>query len=268
MTKRLIICLLIVLCLFSCASAEKIYQNPSTGYCAYYDDAANLVDDDAQRNEIQSMLTKLTDFCHASFVTDSGVTGKTVSRKGKEALAVSGHPGAVFLIDMENRTLWIEKTDTLNDLLSTADCDDITDNVFRYARTGEYGRAAKEALTQMYTVMNGQRIARPMKVICAALLAIMLSVLIVYAMLLRKRSAKVSKQKKDADRNVFCVVEATGATEYLKRKVYLGSSSSGSGHSGGGFSGGHHSGGGFSGGGHSGGGFSGGSHSSGGGHRF
>ena len=67
----------------------------------------------------------------------------------------------------------------------------ITDNIYTYASKGDYYGCAEEAFRQVGTLLEGGRIARPMKYINNALLALILAVLINYGII----SAQAAKRR-------------------------------------------------------------------------
>ena len=69
-------------------------------------------------------------------------------------------------------------------VLTNAEADNITDNVYRIASSGDYYLTAKSAYDQMLSLFKGQNIARPMKHINNALLAVGIALLISYIIIL------------------------------------------------------------------------------------
>ena len=143
--------------------------------------------------------------------------------------------GTIFLIEMSNRQLRLENSGRIQDTITPSYSDSIMDNVYRLASEGEYALCAEEVFYECTVLMDGGHIARPMKYICNALLALICALLVNYlAIRMSTHNHRITKKE---------LAAAVGA-----------SSSTGSGgHSGGGSfggGGGGHSGGGHSGGGH------------------
>ncbi len=165
-------------------------------------------------------------------------------------------PGVVFIIDMDNRQIFLSGHGTAKKNLSDADALDVTDNIYKYASKGEYYSCFVKGFNQVNTLLSAGFILRPMRYIVAALLSIVFGFLFTFFWAMsenRKASARAT------DRMAAAVVAgaAIGASAVIydsRRTQHV----SDSGSSGGGWSGGGSSGGG---------GFSGGS-SSGGGHSF
>ena len=175
--------------------------------------------------------------------------------------------GIAFIIDMSNREIYIEGFGEVQKKISDADCLDITDNAYRYASKGQYAKCIMTAMNQADTLVDGGFILRPMRIIAALLLSILLGFLGTFYMAMMERS-KVDFGSSDVASNLLVTGAAIAGTaviydtQRIHRPQSSGSSGSGfSGGGGGGFSGG-------GGGGFSGGGFSGGGGHSGGGHSF
>ncbi len=166
--------------------------------------------------------------------------------------------GVLFLIDMDNREIYIYSGNSVYRTITKSRADTITDNVYRYASRNQYYECAAEAYREIFTLLEGGRIAQPMKYISNALLALIIAFLINFIIVRNVTKLKAPKEKEilEGARVYFDASQGTAEFTHTTRKYdpIQTSSGGGSGRSGGG---------GFSGGG-GGGGFSGG----GGGHKF
>ncbi|SDI50672.1 uncharacterized protein SAMN05421493_11660 [Pseudobutyrivibrio sp. 49] len=161
--------------------------------------------------------------------------------------------GVAFIIDMDERVIWMSGYGKYQRSISSADATDITDNIYRYASKGDYKTCILKAFNQADTLTNKGFILRPMRIIVAFLLAIIIGFLFSFFMAMSERS-KVKMDSKGSEILLAGAAIAGTAAIYDTRRVRRSQNSSSGGHSGGGFSGG---GGGYSGGGgHSGGGHS------------
>ena len=88
--------------------------------------------------------------------------------------------GTAFVIDMSQRQLYLYNSGDLSHTITSAKSNSITDNVYRAAKSGDYGRCASEAFRQVYTVLDGGKIAEPMKIICNAFMAILVGLILAY----------------------------------------------------------------------------------------
>lgn len=233
--------------------ADTTYQNHDTGYTAIVEDSAELLTD-AEESDLCDKLKEVTEYCNVAFVS---INYNSYYNTQRFAEAYSddtfAHASAVvFVVDMDNRYLYLDSAGAARQRITSAYSDTITDNVYRYASNGDYYTCAYETFDQVNTLMKGQRIAQPMKYISNALLAVVLAMLVNFCFV------KISSSKQKASRqelisgiyNNFKMNDANAVFTH-KTKTYSPQSSGSSGGGGGGHSGGGGGGGGHSGGGHS-----------------
>lgn len=172
--------------------------------------------------------------------------------------------GTVLLIDMDNRIVYIFSEGDNYDIITRSKSEIITDNIYRYLGDQKYYDGAKEAYLEMYQIMNGYKIAEPMRYASNVVISLVVAFLINFIMIMITCSTRKSNQSEVAKGLEMAVaINSFQALSNGTHKVYSPvTTDSGGGSSGGFSSSGGHSGGGFSGGG--GGGF----HGGGGGHRF
>ncbi len=159
------------------AEEAGYYVNPDTGYRIYVEDRAGLLTEE-QRLELSQAMQRITAYGNAAFLTTDSNAAST------ESLARSYYrerfgtdSGTVFVIDMDNRNIWIHSDGAVYDVITSAYADTVTDNVYRYASAGDYYECAREAFAEIHALLEGQRIAQPMKYISNALLAMILALL-------------------------------------------------------------------------------------------
>ena len=244
-------------------SAEALYINPDTSYQVFLDDGANLLTDEEEK-DLAVRMNQLTDHGGAAFVsaTDTGGLSAKEYARQKCYEYFGGDSGSVFLIDMQHRMIYIFSNGKIYDTVNEEKATIITDNIYKHAKNGNYYKCAASAFEQELTLLGGGRIARPMKYISNALIAIVAGLLINYFIVraARKSTAKANAALLGAVKTRFGINDVDPELVKTTKTPIITSGGSG-GFSGGGFSGGG-GGGGFSGGG---GGFSGGG---GGGHSF
>ncbi len=235
------------------ASAEgeitgKQYRNETTGLSALVVDNAELLTDDEEL-QLLSDMAPLTAYENVMFLsTKQGVSDYRSFLGNTLRTTFPASDASVFLIDMGKRHIYIYSIGSNAErVLTNTEADNITDNVYRIASSGDYYLTAKNAYSQMLSLFKGQNIARPMKHINNALLAVGIALLISYIIIL----ITSVNNKKAAQKAAFFEgrINNLKITPGRLTRVYNPptSSSGGSGGGGGGFSGG----GGGSGGGHS-----------------
>lgn len=248
-----------------------VYRNEN-GYEVVFDDDAQLLSEE-EAAKLQGEMQLITEYGNVAFKTIStnGASAEDYATDYYERMW-EDESGVVFLIDMANRVIYIRTDGKIHKVITNAYANTITDNVYSYASDGNYYMCASEAYAQMNTLLEGGRIAQPMKYICNLLIAAILAFVILYYVV--KAFSRAQKPTEaELLEGLQMSREMNNVQSYIARrsKVYSpiivlssdGSSSSGSSSGGGGSSGGGFSGG-SSGGSRSGGGSSGG----GGGHRF
>ncbi len=239
---------LLVLMLPCRALADDLtYRNPDTGYQAIIRDDANLLTDE-EENDLLGYMKPLTRYGHVMFASTSS-NSKSAGTYAKDTrIAQFGHVSStIFLIDMDNREVYIQSEGAINRVITSRIAYSITDNVYRYATNGSYYTCARNAFEQELTLLEGGRIAQPMKYISIALFSLIAAVYINFLILKKSRPGKRSTFEADG---VHHVVADAQNLRLVSSRTYRVESDSSSGDygGGGGDSGG---GGGGSGGGHS-----------------
>ncbi|MBQ9211776.1 MAG: TPM domain-containing protein [Clostridia bacterium] len=157
-----------------------------------------------------------------------------------------GESGTLFVINMQARQLTIFSDGAIYRTITNGEAETITDNVFRLAGRGEYYACASSVYAQIYQLLNGEKIARPMKWTSNALLALVLALLAVYLYISRRYETRPQSGK----RGVALPITAAAAAAYAaktantharmtkQKKTNISSDSGGGGGHGGGFSGG------------------------------
>ena len=158
-------------------TAEAVYTNPDTGCQVYVEDEAGLLTEE-QRRELAQAMEDVTSYGSAAFVTtleNSRSTERFARDYYTERFGTDS--GTVFVIDMDNRMIWIHSDGAVYKTVTSAYADTITDNVYRYAADADYYGCAREAFQQIHALLEGAKIAQPMKYISNALLAMILALL-------------------------------------------------------------------------------------------
>jgi len=224
------------------------YINPQTGFGAIIDDEEDLLSDSEEALLLNDMLP-ITEYGNVLFISAYPSGMSSTAYANSLFWDISRGDSALFMIDMYNREISLFTTGKVKNTVSYAYCNSITDNVYRYASKGNYYLCASEAYKQAATLLDGGRIAQPMKVICCILLALIISLLVNY--LLVRATSRNAKSTEEVLMQAVAASAAVSAATVAVTKRVRHQSHSGS-FSGGGFSGGGSFGGG--------GGFSGGSH--------
>ena len=214
-----------------------------------------LISDDAElltaeeEKALLSVMEPITAFGNIAFKTVSeNSTSADSFAKSFYQSSFGLTDGAVFLIDMDNRKIYIYCQDAFYQTISSSRSETITDNVYKYASRGEYYECAAEAFREIYTLLEGGRIAQPMKYTSNAFLALILALMINFVIVRMVTRLRGPRQKEIVENANAYFEGGEGSAVFTRTtKRYdpirtSGGGSGGGGHSGGG--GGGHSGGG------------------------
>ena len=230
-------------------NSGTVYTNSETGYSVIIEDDASLLSND-EKIQLAETMKDITPYGDVAFksIDYNPYSTETYIERYYNSIFGTGS-GTVFLIDMDNRNIWIYSDGSIYSTITTAYANVITDNVYAYASDKDYFTCANKAFIQEAALLQGRRISQPMKYISNALLAIAIAILINYFIV-----RQTSRVRKASDNEIVNGVFANNAfnnvsVNFIRQtRTYSPRSSSSSGSSGG------HSGGGGGGGGHSGGG--------------
>ena len=258
---RVILCTIIFIMFLSPIStfAEENYRSftprsvtSNENYQIYLDDWANLLSD-TEEEKLFDIMEPIAEYGNVAFVSilqnpmDS--TENYIEQYYYDHFAFDS--GTVFVIDMDERYLWIYSNGEIYETVTNAYANTITDNVYVYASEGDYFTCASVAFEQIHTLLLGRPIAQPMKYISNALLALVLALLINYGIVMLYSRSKKANTKQLLDGIYSNVTIHNPSSHFLhKTKRYSpqnrssGGSSAGSGARGGSGGGGSHGGGG------------------------
>ena len=176
--------------------AKPAYVNPDTGYQTVIEDDAELLSEEEEA-ALQELLEEITAYGNVAFKTidNNYMSTENYARSYYKDMFGTAS-GTLFLIDMDNRIIWIHSDGAVYKVITTAYANTITDNVYRYASDEEYFVCAQKAFEQMLSLLQGQKIAQPMKYISNGLLAIILALLLNYGVVCVFAGAKKPGKKK------------------------------------------------------------------------
>lgn len=247
-----ILCLLLIVApaIPALANVPSLYTNPSTNYNVYIDDQADLLTPQEEES-LLTVMKEITAYGGCMLVTcDTNYQTAAAYAKDVYYDYFGNESGTLFLIDMDNRDIILRSNGAISRTITSAYADSITDNSYTYASRGNYYACAHKTFEQVLTLLEGGRIAQPMKYISLALFSLSAAILINFLML---KSSRNSAQRKEnpavakASITLPKVAASLAGMILIHSVIHTRSDSS----SGGGGGGGGHSGGG--GGGHSGG---------------
>lgn len=260
--NKKILNLIIIFCLFvllvpHISALNNKYIDPETNYSVIIEDDAQLL----TKEEIDSLLNDmkpLTEQGNIAFKTINQNSNSTSLYASNYYYQLFGaESGTLFLIDMDNRYIYIYSDGTNYNTITQDKANIITDNVYKYASNGDYYKCASETFKQINILLNGGKIMEPMRYISNIIISFISAFVLNFLIVLFSTEIRKSKNKEIIDNcNVTFNIKDVNAVKVGSHKDYSPVSDSSSGGGGGSFGGG---GGSFGGGRSSGGG---------GGHRF
>ncbi len=211
----------------------------TTGTLLIADDAGLLSEEEKAR--LIEDYSVITEYMGAAFVSTDYSPGSTSSFAEECAIRYyRDDPAVLFLIDMDDREIYVYANGTAQKTISKADARAITDNVYKSASRGDYYECADGAFRQIYAKCTGQKLARPVKHITNALIAVLVGILINYLITVYSRIPKAERRTKGeikasvSSKMAHMPGIALGAAIVLSSAKHYKSSSSGSGGGGGG----------------------------------
>ena len=216
-------------------------------------DDANLLTD-VQAYKLAKAMEPITSFMPVAFITTKTAHKGSTEEYTRSTLfpQTFTRSGILFVIDMYSRQLFIYTSDD-NTKMSVQKCENITDNVYRYASKEQYYKCADETFEEIYKLMSGLAIPKPMKHTSNLLIALAVGLLSMFSGISKFVTVKKPKDVYKIDDNVRKKVALSNEKVVLTHEYTIHHDTS---DSSGGFSGGFGGGGGVCGGG--GGGFGGG----------
>lgn len=240
--NKIFIISLLFLFIFLLLHTNKVYAN---GYSFVIEDDADLYTSEeeemlkADYNDIadnQNVYVKTT--------TDTGDSSTAYYAQQFYNSKFGDTSGTIFLIDMNNRQVYIYSNNATAYLITSKISNVITDNVYRYLTKEKYYEGTNKALYQMYKALHGMSIESPMLKITSILMGILLGfILTFYGVLF----SSIQKKKDSTDDRNSLMKHEFNCSNLTKTFIRTYTESSSSSSSGGGSS----SGGSSSGGGHS-----------------
>ena len=208
------------------------------------DDARLLSEEEEAR--LIADYSVITEYMGAAFISTYSSPGTTAYFAEQCAIKYfRDDPAVLFLIDMDDREIYVYANGKAQDTISRADARAITDNIYKSASRGDYYECADGAFRQIYAKCTGHELARPVKHITNALIAVLLGVLINYFITVFSRTPKAERRTKGqikasvSSQMAHLPGISLGASVFLSSvKHYKSSGSGGSGGGGGGHSGG------------------------------
>ncbi|MBR3166113.1 MAG: TPM domain-containing protein, partial [Lachnospiraceae bacterium] len=149
-------------------------------YNIYIEDYEDLLTEEEETN-LYYKMAEVTPYGNAVFVSCNQTDTSALDYAKNLYYSNFGNDsGTILLIDMGTREIALYSAGWNNTVIGAEEGYIITDNIYQYASAGDYYQCAASAFEQAATLLKGGNIARPMKYINNALLALILAVLLNY----------------------------------------------------------------------------------------
>lgn len=167
------------------------YTNPQTGYRAIVIDDADLLTS-SEEQALLRQLKELTANANFAFWTcrKSGTQAGTKSNTEKMHIDLFGRraTGSIVCVDMASRYIFLDTEGAFQRVVPKSEAEIITNNVRSLLSSGRYAEAAADVFAQIKSELQGEQIARPMKYLSNAAIAVMIGLFALLTLLMKKRS--------------------------------------------------------------------------------
>ena len=163
--------------------SSSVYENEKTGYTAYIDDEEDLLSS-SEEERLAQKLIPLTEYGNVAFLSGRGENDAASNIRDFYKAVFYGKSGLIFFIDMGNKEIRIQSGGNFYKTITSNVANSITDNVYIFARKGDFYKTAALAFSQVQGKMEGRFLATPMRWICNLFLAIFLGLFLNFAFLL------------------------------------------------------------------------------------
>lgn len=220
--KLLITLFLIIIgtCKVRAISMEK-YINNETNYQVIIEDDANLLSE-FEINKLQEEMIPLTQYGNVAFKSvnqNSSTTSNYASNYYHEIFGTES--GTLFLIDMDNRYIYIFSDGNNYKTITTFKANIITDNVYKYASKKQYYECASKSFQQINSLLKGEKIREPMRYISNVFISFIVVFFINFIIVLSNTKIKKAKNKEILSNcNIKFDVNNINAVKTGTRRVY------------------------------------------------
>ena len=166
-------------------SAAVKETNSNTGYSYYLDDDADFLSE-SEEKAITELMLQITEYCNVAFATSTDhpyYSAESFAVATFESNYGTKSNGVCFVIDRDYNEIYLISEGAMRKTITSGRCNSITDNTYIYATQGhgyDYYTCAYKTFEQVLPLLQGGKIAQPMKHICNILLALILAMLINY----------------------------------------------------------------------------------------
>lgn len=172
---------ILILMTVNVGAQARIKENPETGYQIIMDDMADLLTG-SEENSLLYPMEEISAFGNVAFVSVEDHPYRDEFEYASEYYHshFDADSGTIMIIDMKLRKITVFSDGDIYKTVTKSYATTITDNIYTYASDGDYFTCANKAFEQILKLLNGKRIAQPMKYTSNILLAMILALLVNY----------------------------------------------------------------------------------------
>lgn len=190
MHKKIVIIFLTIIFVLTLIPIMQVKATDSINNSVNNNNYVVIIEDDAdlltkeEEQQLKNEMTTLTEFGNVMFKTTNIAHNYTslIYIQDYYYKKLGNKSGVAFYIDMNKRQVCACASGGLDKVITNSKCNTIMDNVYTYAKKGDYYQCAVKTYSQMNSLLNGEKIAESMKYICNALLSIMISLFAIYGL--------------------------------------------------------------------------------------
>lgn len=166
-------------------ASGELRTDTASGFAWMIDDEAGYFNESELR-ELGSLLGRITPYCNAVLATTESHPYRSTFDYAQHCFDDLFDPeadGIVFVIDRDLNEIFLYTNGSIRRAITDSRAYSITDNTYIYATAShdyDYGRCSIKTLEQVLALLEGRKIAEPMKYICSALLAVITALLANY----------------------------------------------------------------------------------------
>ncbi len=182
-TAVLLVCMTLLLPV-SALMTEAQEEDAQAAYDVYIRDDADLLTD-AEEEELYDIMLGGTGAGNMVFMTIDHAGGSATKDYIEEIYQTSedlrGTNAVIYVIDMDNRLLWITGYGENRRLITPDYGNLITDNVYQYAGSGDYATSAIEGYRQIVKRLSGSRVSGTLRGVGNLCIAVIIAEILCFA---------------------------------------------------------------------------------------
>ncbi len=226
--KRLAILFCLISLLFTVlptAFAGVSDKNAKTGFSALVIDDASLLSKEEEYALLQEMLP-ITEYANIAVYTVSTPTDLLDYERAREKrIELFGSTdSAVLMVDMYLRRVVIQRKGEMEHIFNNAKANNITNNMSHYLTKEDYYEGCLMGITQMISVINGEKVPSPMQKAGNACIAVFIGLLGAFVIAVSTSSTyrnRMESEKAPPDCKLFKVANGRNVVlSYTKKKKF------------------------------------------------